>query len=94
MPEKKLTVKTLRVIECNDRWECPGRHQIPGVPGSFVVLRTLDHPQVRDALGDLDPADVGRELARFVGDGEILGWTPDGLFDPYPTVASAPGQGA
>lgn len=73
--EEKITVTTLRVLSCNERQVCPGRHRIDGVPGSFVVLKQV-----------ADPAHAAA-LAKHVGPDELLGWTPDALFDPYPGEA-------
>lgn len=69
-----LTVTTLRTLpdaDCNERYTCVGRHKIDGHPGSFVVLKAVSDPT------------VAATLARHVGDGELLGWAPDDLFDPY-----------
>lgn len=68
---EEITVTTLRTLACNDRHTCPGRHRIDGVPGSFVVLKAVQNPAHAAALADK------------IGEGEILGWTPDALFDPY-----------
>ena len=67
-------VTTLRSLPdkiCNEKFVCPGRHKITGVPGSFVVLKEVADPGHAAAL------------ARYVGEGELLGWTPDELFDTY-----------
>lgn len=59
---------------CTERGTCVGRHRVDGVPGSFVVLKAVSDPEIAAAL------------ARHVGPGELVGWTPDELFDPYTEV--------
>lgn len=73
MPQKieVTTLRTLSDAQCTERGTCVGRHKVAGVPGSFVVLKQVTDP------------DVAAHLARRVGAGELLGWTPDELFDPY-----------
>lgn len=68
------TVTTLRSLpdgECNNDRTCVGRHQLDGAPGSFVILKQVTND------GHL------AALAPHVGPGELLGWAPDALFDPY-----------
>lgn len=65
------TLRTLPDGDCDDEVTCVGRHQLDGVTGSFVVLKVVT-----------DPAHAAA-LASHIGPGELLGWTPDALFDPY-----------
>ena len=72
---QKLKVTTLRKVSrgggpCNDDWDCPGRHKVDGVPGSFVVSKRISLRQ-------------RWQLRHLVGRGEKLTWVPDELFDPY-----------
>lgn len=76
MPRKieVITMRTLTDASCTERGTCVGRHKVAGVPGSFVVLKAVTDP------------DVAAALASRVGADELLGWTPDELFDTYPEV--------
>ena len=68
----KIIVRTLRTLpdeHCTERGTCVGRHKIEGVPGSFVVLKEVSNRAHAAAL------------AHVVGPGELLGWSPDALFD-------------
>jgi hypothetical protein len=65
------TLRSLPDSVCNERYTCVGRHKVAGVAGSFVVLKEVT-----------DPAHAAA-LARHVGEGELLGWSPDELFDTY-----------
>jgi hypothetical protein len=67
----KYTIRTLRVMDCTERDECPGRHKIDGVDGSFVVAKRAGWRH-------------RRALRKFAGRGEQISWAPDALFDPYP----------
>lgn len=67
-------VTTLRKLDCTERDECPGRHKLAGVEGSFIVAKRVSWRH-RWAL---------RKLA---GPGEKITWAPDALFDPYPEEA-------
>lgn len=71
---KKITITTMRTLpdmNCTERGTCVGRHKVDGVDGSFVVLK---------AVTDLD---VAAAMEKHVGPGELLGWSPDALFDTY-----------
>jgi hypothetical protein len=68
--EIKVTVLRITGDEdslCTDGDWCPALLSVEGVPGRFVVGKEVTDPAVRAAL------------AKFVGPGETVTWTPPDL---------------
>lgn len=72
--KQRYEIMTLRKLDCTERNECPGRHKIAGVEGSFVVTKRVSWRH-------------RRALRKLAGPGETISWAPDALFDPYPEEA-------
>lgn len=72
---RKIEVTTLRRLDetggqCADKWTCQGVHVLADRPGrKYVVLKAVTDP---DELAALTP---------FVGEGEVLGYGLDELFE-------------
>jgi hypothetical protein len=72
---RKIEVTTLRRLDesgriCTDKWTCQGVHVLADRPGrKYVVLKAVTD------------ADEVAALAPFVGEGEVLGYAADALFE-------------